>query len=50
MNYWKQFAKILGLELGQEFSWNAGNCFKTKEEAQTKGKEVMEQIRKKYDA
>ena len=32
------------------YRWNAGNCFKTKEEAQTKGKEVMEQIRKKYDA
>ena len=29
--------------------WNAGNCFRTKEEAETKGKEIMEQIQKKYE-
>lgn len=29
--------------------WNAGNCFKTKEEAETKGKEIMEQIQKEYE-
>ena len=29
--------------------WNAGNCFRTKEEAETKGKEIMEQIQKEYD-
>ena len=29
--------------------WNAGNCFKTEEEAETKGKEIMEQIQKEYD-
>ena len=135
MNYWKQFAKMLGLELGQEFSliksngeklsehtyknteyglcckeaktvawydvpsvildyilngdykavpkplkpkkgdiywyyseafkeenaakwegkfidfllWKCGNCFKTAEEARTKGKEIMEQIKKEFE-
>ena len=29
--------------------WKAGNCFKTEEEAQTKGKEIMEQIQKEYE-
>ena len=29
--------------------WKAGNCFKTEEEAQTKGKEIMEQIHKEYE-
>lgn len=29
--------------------WKAGNCFKTREEAETKGKEIMEQIRKEYE-
>ena len=29
--------------------WNAGNCFKTEEEAKTKGKEIMEQIQKEYE-
>ena len=29
--------------------WNAGNCFRTKEEAETKGKEIMEQIKKEYE-
>lgn len=29
--------------------WKAGNCFKTEEEAATKGKEIMEQIQKEYD-
>lgn len=134
MNYWKQFAEMLGLELGQEFSlvkpngekenedtykitedgiyyqsvshsawwtesaetlscllkgsykavpkpwkpkkcekyfiyepgvvddaysfwadddidlcrWKCGNCFKTKEEAETKGKEIMEELLKEY--
>ena len=133
MNYWKQFAELLGLELGQEFSliksngekldeytykitknglyykakngswcvdaqvtyyvlngkyevvhkpwkpkegerywfyskafnqtisrtwvggnyelclWKVGNCFKTEKEAETKGKEIMEQIQKELD-
>ena len=29
--------------------WKCGNCFKTKEEAETKGKEIMEQIQKEYE-
>ena len=135
MNYWKQFAEILGLELGEEFSlvkpngekenedtykitedgiyyqsvshsawwaesaetldlllmgdikampkpwkpktgepywyysagwkeanfmhceddlcdmlcWKVGNCFKTKEEANTKGKEIIEQLQKEFE-
>lgn len=28
--------------------WKLGNCFKTAEEAKTKGKEIMEQIMKEY--
>ena len=28
--------------------WKLGNCFKTREEAQSKGKEIMEQIMKEY--
>ena len=29
--------------------WKVGNCFKTEEEAATKGKEIMEQIQKEYE-
>ena len=29
--------------------WKAGNCFKTEEEAETKGKEIMDQIQKEYE-
>ncbi len=29
--------------------WKLGNCFKTSEEAQSKGKEIMEQIKKEFD-
>ena len=29
--------------------WECGNCFRTEEEAKTKGKEIMEQIRKEYE-
>lgn len=29
--------------------WKVGNCFKTEEEAKTKGKEIMEQIMKEYE-
>ena len=29
--------------------WKSGNCFKTREEAETKGKEIMEQIMKEYE-
>ena len=29
--------------------WKAGNCFKTREEAETKGKEIMKKIQKEYE-
>lgn len=29
--------------------WKLGNCFKTSEEAKSKGKEIMEQIQKEYE-
>ena len=29
--------------------WKSGNCFRTKEEAETKGKEIMEQLQKEYE-
>ena len=29
--------------------WKLGNCFRTKAEAETKGKEIIEQIKKEYD-
>lgn len=29
--------------------WKCGNCFKTEEEARTKGKEIMEQLQKEYE-
>ena len=29
--------------------WKLGNCCKTSEEAQSKGKEIMEQIKKEYE-
>ena len=29
--------------------WKIGNCFRTKEEAETKGKEIMEAIKKEYE-
>ena len=29
--------------------WKVGNCFRTKDEANTKGKEIMEQIKKEYE-
>lgn len=29
--------------------WKCGNCFKTKEEAETKGKEIMEKLVKEYE-
>lgn len=29
--------------------WKVGNCFKTEEEAKTKGKEIIEKIKKEYE-
>lgn len=31
------------------FFWKVGNCFRTKEEADAKGKEIIEQIRKEFE-
>lgn len=31
------------------FFWKAGNCFRAKEEADAKGKEIIEQIRKEFE-
>jgi hypothetical protein len=28
--------------------WKLGNCFRTREEAETKGKEIMEKIKMEY--
>ena len=54
--YWKW---ATNLELAQFKRWNdastdfacwkLGNCFKTSEEARTKGKEIMEAIQKEYE-
>lgn len=54
--YWKWATHI---ELAQFKHWNGtstdfacwklGNCFKTSEEAQSKGKEIMEQIKAEYE-
>ena len=37
------------LNSGDFCRWKTGNCFRTEEEAQSKGKEIMEQIRKEYE-
>lgn len=29
--------------------WKIGNCFRTEEEAETKGKEIMEKLEKEYE-
>ena len=29
--------------------WKSGNCFRTEEEANTKGKEIMEKLVKEYE-
>ena len=29
--------------------WNSGNCFRTEEEAETKGKAIMEKLVKEYE-
>lgn len=37
------------LNSGDFCRWKTGNCFRTEEEAKTKGKEIMEQIKKEYE-
>lgn len=34
---------------GDLCKWKCGNCFRTKEETETKGKEIMEQIAKEFE-
>lgn len=36
-------------ELFELCLWKIGNCFRTKEEARIKGKEIMEQIQKEFE-
>lgn len=47
---WKQatFLKWEGT-IDDLILWKVGNCFRTEEEAKTKGKEIMEQIHKEYE-
>ena len=40
--YWEDTARDLSF-------WKVGNCFRTKEEAEAKGKEIMEKIKKEYE-
>ena len=40
--YWEDTARDLSF-------WKLGNCFKTRDEAEEKGKEIMEQIQKEYE-
>lgn len=37
------------LNSGDFCRWKTGNCFRTEEEAKTKGKEIMEAIQKEYE-
>lgn len=47
---WKQGISTEWQSGIQDFTfWKVGNCFQTKEEAEFKGKAVMEQIQKEYD-
>ena len=54
--YWSYSTKINGTccntfwEFIKDYAmWKSGNCFRTEEEAKTKGKEIMEQIQKEYE-
>ena len=54
--YWSYSVKSNGTccntfwELIEDYAcWKLGNCFRTEEEAKTKGKEIMEQIQKEYE-
>ena len=54
--YWSYSTKINGtccntfLELIENYAmWKSGNCFRTEEEAKTKGKEIMEKLVKEYE-
>ena len=54
--YWSYSTKINGTccntfwEFIEDYAkWKSGNCFRTEEEARTKGKEIMEQLQKEYE-
>lgn len=54
--YWSYSTKINGTccntfwEFIEDYAkWKSGNCFRTEEEAKTKGKEIMEQIIEEYE-
>ena len=54
--YWSYSTKINGTccntfwEFIEDYAkWKSGNCFRTKEEAETKGKEIMEKLVKEYE-
>ena len=54
--YWSYSTKISGTccntfwELIENYAmWESGNCFRTEEEAKTKGKEIMEKLVKEYE-
>lgn len=54
--YWSYSTKINGTccntfwEFIENYAmWKSGNCFRTKEEAETKGKEIMEKLVKEYE-
>lgn len=47
---WKQaIDNEFNSSIGDLLHWKVGNCFKTKEEAETKGKEIMEKFVKEYE-
>lgn len=47
---WKKaFSDIWFDGLQDLLLWKIGNCFETEEEASTKGKEIMEKLRKEYE-
>lgn len=54
--YWSYSTKINGtccntfLEFTNNYAmWKSGNCFRTEEEAQSKGKEIMEKLVNEYE-
>lgn len=49
-NVWKQatFLKWEGT-IDDLCTWKCGSCFRTEEEANTKGKEIMEQLQNEYE-
>ena len=45
----KAFCSFFGNYVEEYAMWKIGNCFRTEEEAKTKGKEIMEAIQKEYE-